>query len=478
MSQPITWFDSPSTTTPVSATNLNRATKRLVYNVKDYGAAGNGTSDDSTAIQAALTTAGAAGGGIVYLPAGTYATTKCLNVPSNITVMGDGMGVTTIKAISGLMSGSNGGINGGYSVLGQASGATGNIVIRDLTVNANHAAVGVVAGSANRLNAGIVDLRALAGLSYINVEVKDGWFYHLTVWTSTDVLIQGCKVTGPGTSGVYDQVDGIHLAGCTRQTVVNCQVDMGAGTDGDDGIALHYFPGSGFDVVDAVIADNRIRAGANGSGIDLANAEGTIKGVTITGNLIHDGVNKGVVTNWFGAFTGATQDVTIVGNTIRDCAGGSIVLGDLSGNNAPYTLFRVSGNQCSRSSGQPQQISTTNASSIAIERASLPTTTLTDGATVNLDASAGRVFNLTAAGNRTIAVPTGATLDGQEIVIAHTASGGSRTLSLTTGSTGAFVFGTTITALTATSSGTTDYITCIYSSSALRWRVVGYSKGF
>lgn len=487
------WANNPSTATPLSAANLTLANTAINsldsragvlelarFNVKSptYGATGNGSTDDATAIQAALTAAGAAGGGTVFLPAATYATTKCLNVPSNVTLMGDGMGVTTIKAISGLMTGSNGGINGGYSVLEQSSTATGNIVIRDLTVNANHSAVGVVSGSANRQNAGVVDFRALTGVSFINVEVKDGWFYHLTVWTSTDVLVQGCKVTGPGTSGVYDQLDGIHLTCCTRQAIVDCQIDMGVGTDGDDGIALHQFPSSGIDVVDAVVADNRIRGGNNGSGIDLANADGTIKGVTITGNLIHDGTNKGVVTNWFGFFTGTTQDVTIVGNTIRDCAGGSIVLGDLTGNNAPYSLFRVSGNQCSRSNGQPLQISTTNASNISIERASLPPTTLTDGATVSLDASNGRVFNLTAVGNRTIAVPSGATLDGQEIVIAHTASGGSRTLALTTGSTGAFAFGTTITALSATTSGLTDYITCVYSAAALRWRVVQYVKGF
>lgn len=103
---------------------------------------------------------------------------------------------------------------------------------------------------------------------------------------------------------------------------------------------------------------------------------------------------------------------------------------------------------------------------------------LTDGATVSLDSSLGRLFTLSAAGNRTIAAPTGSPVNGQEIVIAHLASGGARTLSLTTGSTGAFAFGTTITALSSTTSGATDYITCVYSSSAQRWRVTQYVKGF
>jgi hypothetical protein len=102
--------------------------------------------------------------------------------------------------------------------------------------------------------------------------------------------------------------------------------------------------------------------------------------------------------------------------------------------------------------------------------------TLTDGATVALDASLGNFFYLTAAGDRTISAPTNA-YDGQRIIIAHKASGANRTLTLTTGSSGAFRFGTTITALTVTTSGTTDYIGCIYNSGDSRWDVVAYDKG-
>src|SRR5436853_313549 len=41
-------------------------------NVKDYGAAGNGIINDTLAFQNALNDAGAAGGGIVVAPRGTY----------------------------------------------------------------------------------------------------------------------------------------------------------------------------------------------------------------------------------------------------------------------------------------------------------------------------------------------------------------------------------------------------------------------
>lgn len=101
---------------------------------------------------------------------------------------------------------------------------------------------------------------------------------------------------------------------------------------------------------------------------------------------------------------------------------------------------------------------------------------LTDGATPALNAALGTHFRLSAAGNRTIAVPSNPT-DGQVIVIEHFASGGARTLALNTG-TGGFKFGTDITALTATATGTYDYIQCVYQATADKWHVTGVIKGF
>lgn len=104
--------------------------------------------------------------------------------------------------------------------------------------------------------------------------------------------------------------------------------------------------------------------------------------------------------------------------------------------------------------------------------------TLTDAATIALDASLGRLYRVTTTGNRTVGVPTNL-VDGVGFVIAHRASGGARTLSLTTGSAGAFAFGTDVTGLTATSSGTVDYIGCIYEGGSVqRVHVIAYTKGF
>lgn len=101
---------------------------------------------------------------------------------------------------------------------------------------------------------------------------------------------------------------------------------------------------------------------------------------------------------------------------------------------------------------------------------------LTDGATPALNASLGDIFTLSAAGNRTIAVPSNPT-DGQKIIIVHHASGGARTLALNTGA-GGFVFGEDVDALTATTSGKRDFIGCIYNAGLSKWAVVAVSKGY
>jgi pectate lyase-like protein len=63
---------------------------RQFYNVKDaaYGALGDSSTNDTTAIQAAINAAHAAGGGIVYFPAGTYRITAALTWYRDVSFIG------------------------------------------------------------------------------------------------------------------------------------------------------------------------------------------------------------------------------------------------------------------------------------------------------------------------------------------------------------------------------------------------------
>lgn len=81
----------------IDAPNLQAAVEEIykrntldIVNVKDFGAVGDGATDDYEAIQNALDSVGNAGGGEVYFPKGTYLTSKTLRIHSNTSIRGAG----------------------------------------------------------------------------------------------------------------------------------------------------------------------------------------------------------------------------------------------------------------------------------------------------------------------------------------------------------------------------------------------------
>jgi hypothetical protein len=62
-----------------------------VHNVRDAGATGDGATDDTAAIQAAIGAAEAAGGGTVYFPPGDYRVTGLTVTGNSVTLLGAGM---------------------------------------------------------------------------------------------------------------------------------------------------------------------------------------------------------------------------------------------------------------------------------------------------------------------------------------------------------------------------------------------------
>lgn len=87
------------------ATTLNdafAAVGGIFINVKatTYGALGDGTTDDTAAIQEALDAAETAGGGTVFFPAGTYKTTAALTVAAGVSLLGLGPAASILKLAS------------------------------------------------------------------------------------------------------------------------------------------------------------------------------------------------------------------------------------------------------------------------------------------------------------------------------------------------------------------------------------------
>lgn len=102
-------------------------------------------------------------------------------------------------------------------------------------------------------------------------------------------------------------------------------------------------------------------------------------------------------------------------------------------------------------------------------------TTLTDAATIATDASLGNHFRVTLGDNRTLGNPTNPA-DGQKVTweIIQDVTG-SRTLALDT----KFAFGTDIPGITLTTTASKrDFLTAVYNSTADKWYVISFVKGY
>lgn len=86
-------------TTTVSLQAALAGLAGVYFNVKEYGAVGDGATDDAVKIQKAVNTAAAAGG-VVFFPPGTYMVSGRISVPSNVSLKGCGPNASKIQITS------------------------------------------------------------------------------------------------------------------------------------------------------------------------------------------------------------------------------------------------------------------------------------------------------------------------------------------------------------------------------------------
>ncbi|WP_426152996.1 M10 family metallopeptidase C-terminal domain-containing protein [Pseudomonas sp. DC3000-4b1] len=142
------------------------------FNVMDYGAKGDGVTDDTRAIQLAINAAAKAGGGEVRIPPGTFivsgpnADGACVTLKNNVHLVGFGQAETVLK----LADGSSANIDG--IVRASALHNTSNASVENLTVDGNQGHTsgtvhGVVTGSATGAPAHAIDF-AVSAVAMVN----------------------------------------------------------------------------------------------------------------------------------------------------------------------------------------------------------------------------------------------------------------------------------------------------------------------
>lgn len=105
--------------------------------------------------------------------------------------------------------------------------------------------------------------------------------------------------------------------------------------------------------------------------------------------------------------------------------------------------------------------------------------TLTDAATITVDADTTDIGVVVLEGNRTVAAPTGTPVDGQTLQFRFTQDGvGGRTVTMTSGA-GGYAFSLTISGFTLNSApNRTDIVTFQYNATLNRWLLMQLLQGF
>ena len=219
--------------------------------LQPYNATGNGSTDDTTAIQAALT-AVPSGGGTVYFPAGTYIISSPLNLKSNTLVLGEGAASVLTTANGHLASNELGFITGTdvsnvrickmkFNGAGSwtstpfanpyASGNSVGFTNNDIGVKLVHSSTGfnnVIVEDCEFTGLGYGVYLAGGGTDSI-IEVRGNYFHNLGTAGCSAFLCSMLKVLGNTVSGVFGNLttagdttvadsstaDGMYFGSCT-----------------------------------------------------------------------------------------------------------------------------------------------------------------------------------------------------------------------------------------------------------------------
>lgn len=255
-----------------------------VFNVREFGAAGNGTTLDTKAIQKALEACGKAGGGTVRFPAGTYLS-QPLTLRSKTTILleaGATLTATTNQSeylkVPGdwLKAGSSGDFNpfiGGKKLEDITFTGSG-------TIDGNGAAWWGEAEKARQVKPGytlprpnLIVLDRCRNVRLEGITLQNSPKFHFVPSDCEDVVVSNVTILAPAHAANTDAID----PSGRRMLITRCKIDVG-----DDDVAIKAgkrIPGHEFQSEDITITDCTI---LHGHGISIGSETlGGVRNVTV-----------------------------------------------------------------------------------------------------------------------------------------------------------------------------------------------------
>ncbi|HEY3860495.1 MAG TPA: glycoside hydrolase family 28 protein [Verrucomicrobiae bacterium] len=218
------------------------------FNVRDFGALGDGKTMDSPAIQKAIDACAKAGGGTVRLPPGNY-----LSKPLFLR----GRDLTFQLDLGAVLQGTE----------EFAAYRDAGLINADDLANVCLCGQGIIDGAGApwwpaakeakqtgglepRQRPRMVNFRRCQGVTVRDVTLRNSPSFHLVPADCDDVLIDHVTIKAPADSPNTDAID---PSACRRVRIVNCMLDVG-----DDNVAIkagHAIPGRKFCCEDIVVSN-------------------------------------------------------------------------------------------------------------------------------------------------------------------------------------------------------------------------------
>jgi hypothetical protein len=326
--------------TPAAANDManvvNAAGSATARNVKDYGATGDGTSNDTAAIHSARDAVGV--GGKLFFPSGTYLVSGLTaSVANQSWELADNAIIKSTASQTNL-----------FFITGNGVTVTGGIFDYSLGTLHDGSQHGV------RIQGDDVSVRGIT--------VRDSPWYGIEIYRKSRIAISGCTITNSWAIGIWFQNDQAGPSEFYDISITDNFVDVSSGSNETSGIGVRGESAtqtvsrvnvSGNTIVlkanpsaetagvyvnrssDYVVANNVVIGGAfglscpfakratfannvargfNSHGIELASNQDD---VTVVGNVLDSDGNSAANGIWTSA--GNINNLTISGNTIRGC---------------------------------------------------------------------------------------------------------------------------------------------------------------
>jgi hypothetical protein len=350
-----------------TARNVVSVISERCVSVKDFGAAGDGVTNDYAACQATIDYVAGLGGGIVFFPVGTYLiNTGLSNVTVGVSFLGCGQTLSIIK---------NGSTSNTALTYNVGSAVNAKAFLRDFGVTASTTSSGsaIVVSNGDRIE--------ITGVSVA---------LHRTGIDTTAVtapIVTRCVVLSTD-----DNASAIGIRLGTRGKASQCEAI--SGTDNGTGISLANTDSAATDCYTNNFATGFSCAGTN-SGAVRCNATGATTGFSLGGTASFADLVR-ATSNTTGISVGAVASARVL---VATYSGNTT---DLSVNNSATNFYEL-GNWATLSAGTAGNFVTPVRSSFTLSSVAVGnswTPTHTSGAYQHLRATGG-------AGTVTIAAPSG-----------------------------------------------------------------------